>query len=485
MFKYALDSQQMRDIEEPAISSADKALLLMERAGLEVYKEIVANFAPGNVLVMCGPGNNGGDGYVVAELLLQAGWTVNLLKIAEAKTNSAQYFAKKYSGIVIDYKQLNLVEVDLIVDAIYGIGLDRNIDADVQKLITQVNAAHKSCVAIDMPSGIAATTGEILGEAITATLTITFHSKKLGHVLMPGLMHAGKVIVKDIGLPKIKDKPEYIKINTPDIWKHQIKLPQCFDNKYSRGCLAVIAGQMLGAARLAIYAARKSGCGIVKLFIQKSQSRHLVVEPGVVVVEYDDIDVLCKLISQHKVNAILYGPGTLVSDSTENNVIRLLALGKSMVIDAGAILNSNVLANAISNTQDVLLTPHAREFTRVFNIDSQVNKLDQVNQAMSMSGCTMLLKGMDTVIGSMDNMVIQDNGCPYLATAGTGDVLAGICGALMSQGIKADVSAMIATWVLSESAWRLGYGLLAEEIPIMIPKILQDLIDISKFDRYS
>ena len=475
MIKYALNSQQMREIEKLALNSKSDAINLMARAGTEVYNVMVERFKPCKVLIICGSGNNGGDGYVVANLLLKNNWDVKILQVASPKTEQAKYYCQQFKGDIISFKDVckNLEEAELIVDAIFGIGLSKKVPNDIAKLIKQINEKSKKCIAIDIPSGISATTGEILGDAIKAELTVTFHSKKIGHLFMPGLVNSNEVVVTDIGLPKIKEQKGYIKVNNPNIWKGNIKYPGYLDNKYSRGCLAIIVGQMIGAAIFATHAARKSGCGIVKLFIKKSSNNMYALEPGIILIEYENIHHLLELIEQHKATAILYGPGELKSDTTQENVINLLKLKKKIILDAGAILECTTLSDIIDIGQDVLLTPHEGEFKKSFGDNNKLDKVTRVKNAIDQSKCTILLKGIDTVIGDKDNnIVIQENGCPYLATAGTGDILAGMCGAFMSQGINSSMSAMIATWALSEAAWKIGYGLIAEEIPKMIPKIL-------------
>ena len=443
MIKYALNSQQMREIEKLALNSKSDAINLMARAGTEVYNVMVERFKPCKVLIICGSGNNGGDGYVVANLLLKNNWDVKILQVASPKTEQAKYYCQQFKGEIISFKDVckNLEEAELIVDAIFGIGLSKKVPNDIAKLIKQINEKSKKCIAIDIPSGISATTGEILGDAIKAELTVTFHSKKIGHLLMPGLVNSNEVVVTDIGLPKIKEQKGYIIVNNQNIWKGNIKYQGYLDNKYSR-------------------------CGIVKLFIKKSSNNMYALEPGIILIEYENIHHLLELIEQHKATAILYGPGELKSDTTQENVINLLKLKKKIILDAGAILECTTLSDIIDIGQDVLLTPHEGEFKKSFGDNNKLDKVTRVKNAIDQSKCTILLKGIDTVIGDKDNnIVIQENGCPYLATAGTGDILAGMCGAFMSQGINSSMSAMIATWALSEAAWKIGYGLIAEEIP--------------------
>ncbi len=471
MYKFALNSNQMHSIEAPIIRNKDTSLDLMHKAGKEVFDEIFKRFKPCKVLVICGFGNNGGDGYVVANLLHQNSWDVKLLKLGEPKTNSAKYYAKKYKGKIIDINNLNLEETDLIIDAIYGIGLSKEIDVTLKELIHKINNSNLKCISIDIPTGISENTGEILGAALKATLTITFHTKKIGHLLMPGLKHSGEVIVKDIGLSNLENTENYIKINTPEIWKNKLRFPQYEDNKYTRGCLGIIAGEMLGASILSTQAARKSGSGIVKLFIKNNVQFDNKLDAGIVIIKYKDIQQLNDLIIKHKVSSILYGPGTIASSETHNIVKNILKHNKPIVLDAGAIINYKSLKKLTTSNQDVLITPHEGEFKKIFNLSSEL-KINKVKLAVQLSNCKVLLKGVDTVIGCNDNILLQENGCPYLSTAGTGDVLAGICAGLMSQGLNSYFAASIAVWTLNEAAWKIGYGLVAEEIPQTIPNLL-------------
>ena len=255
------------------------------------------------------------------------------------------------------------------------------------------------------------------------------------------------------------------------IWKDKLRFPQYEDNKYTRGCLGVIAGEMLGASILSTQAARKSGAGIVKLFIKNTMQLDVELSPGIVIVRYKDTDQLNELIIKHKVSSILYGPGSIASQEKYNIVENLLKKNKSVVLDAGAIINYKSLKKLIHLEQDVLITPHEGEFKRNFGLNDET-KINKVKLAVQLSNCKVLLKGIDTAIGCNDDILLQENGCPYLSTAGTGDVLAGICAALMSQGIKLYYAASIAVWILNEAAWKIGYRLLAEEIPQVIPNLL-------------
>ena len=474
MYKFALNSHQMHAIEDPIVRNKDTSLDLMHKAGKEVFDEIFKRLKPCKVLVICGFGNNGGDGYVVANLLHKNSWDVKLLKLGEPKTSAAKYYAKKYKGKIIDISNLNLEETDLIIDAIYGIGLSKEIDVTLKELIHKINNSNLKCISIDMPTGISANTGEMLGNALKATLTITFHTKKIGHLLMPGLKYSGKVIVKNIGLSNLENTENYIKINTPEIWKNKLKFPRYEDNKYTRGCLGIIAGEMLGASILSTQAARKSGSGIVKLFIKNNLQFDNKLDPGIVIIKYKDIQQLNDLIIKHKVSSVLYGPGTITSSETYNIVENLIKKNKSIVLDAGAIISYKYLKKFINLNQDVLITPHEGEFKKIFDLNNE-SKINKVRLAAQFSNCKVLLKGIDTVIGCKDDILLQENGCPYLATAGTGDILAGICAGLMSQGLNSYYASSIAVWILNEAAWKIGYGLIAEEIPHVIPNIISDI----------
>lgn len=472
--KITLSGKQMLHFESLYIKDDNRAMHYMQKAGIAVYEE-VKKHKKCKVLVLCGCGNNGGDGYVVAELLRQNEWDVSVFSLEESRTDISKYYKSSYEG-KYDNSEESIRKADIIIDGLYGIGAKGRLPERILHVMEQVNRANKYCISIDIPSGISADTGAMLGNAIKANETITFFCKKLGHLLMPGKVYSGVVKVKDIGFPIACCSDKYL-INSPSLWKHLIPKPKFSDHKYSRGCLGIIAGDMIGASILAAQAARRSGCGIVKIFIN-TQTIIYPIYPGIVIISYTSKRHLIELLMEHKVKTVLFGSGVSAFEDVIDLVIELLKKYNSLIFDGGALIKKEVFSNYIEN-QDVLLTPHLAEFKRLFG-DTGKDKVQDLTDASNFSKSTILLKGADSIISRNKNVLIQDNGCPYLATAGTGDVLSGICGAFMSQGISSYFSCAISIWLMAESAKQIGYGLISEDIPDVIPKILKEILYIDE-----
>ena len=474
---------QMSAADGAAIAAGISGEKLMEAAGTAIAEAMRERWTPQPVTVLCGPGNNGGDGFVVARHLVDAGWTVRLALLGgeAALKGDAAIMAARWERPVeaLDPKLLDGAE--LVVDGLFGAGLGRPIDGVARDVIESIAARRLDCVAIDMPSGIHGDSGAIWGAAATARLTVTFFRRKPGHLLLPGRALCGEILVADIGIPEAVLDPiaPTLHANSPHLWGEVFPWPGAMDHKYSRGHAVVVGGgiETTGAARLAARAALRAGAGLVTLacpagaLIIYAQALEAVMTRAI-----DEPDGFDDLLADGRKNAVLIGPGNGVGEVTRKRVLASLAAKKACVFDADALTSfenqSSEMFNAI--TSPCVLTPHEGEFARLFTCEG--DKPSRVRAAAAESGAVVLLKGADTVIAAPDGRVaINDNAPPELATAGSGDVLAGIAVALLAQGMTAYDAACAAAWLHGDAAACFGPGLIAEDICATLPVVLASL----------
>jgi NAD(P)H-hydrate epimerase len=476
-----LTVEQMYRADAAAAASGIPSLSLMEAAGAAVARVIRQRWRPRRVSVLAGPGNNGGDGFVVARLLADRGWpvTVALLGAVDRLRGDAAVNAGRWSGPLVPLAEPVLDGDPLVVDALFGAGLGRPVDGIAAALIGTINRRRLDCVAVDVPSGVHGDTGEILGSAPDCRATVTFFRAKPGHLLFPGRRLCGHLRVADIGIPEaVLDAigPE-IFANDPDLWRGELHRPAAADSKYDRGHAVIVGGPtMTGAARLAADAARRAGAGLVTIAAGPESFPVYAgaASPGTIVHPVASDDDFAAYIEDARRNALLIGPGASVSAVTRRRVEAALAAGKACVLDADAITvfrdDPEALFAAIE--APCILTPHEGEFRRLFAGDG--SKLERAKAAALASGAVILLKGADTVIAAPDGRTaINTNAPPTLATAGSGDVLAGIVVGLLAQGMGAFLAACAATWIHGEAAARIGRGLIAEDLSGALPSVFQ------------
>lgn len=499
-----LSAEQMREADQLTIESGTQGIELMEEAGRVCAEAITKLFKPQEVLVFCGPGNNGGDGFVIARHLEQWGWDVRVaceIGIEELGGDAATAAGRWHS--VSNRKRLRrLRDVEfrastLFIDAMFGTGLARDLDGHLADLIDRINASGRPIVAIDMPSGICAGTGRVLGAAIEADYTISLAALKRGQVLMPGRLHCGEIIVADIGISEDALKqvealdPAKVFKNTPDIWEHAFPWPDPMGHKYTRGHLVVVSGPALstGASRLAASAGLRAGAGLVTLVgdreALKEHAAHLT---AIMLREAGDAKALTGLLEDSRKNAIVIGPGHGAGEATRQSVSAVLRSCRAVVLDADALTSfegkSEVLFEAIKGP--TVLTPHLGEFGRLFGIseDQEIDRLTQALAAAKRAGAVVVLKGPDTIIACPDDRVaISVNAPPWLATAGSGDVLSGMIGALLAQGMPPFEAACAGVWLHGEAANELGLGLISEDLPLVLPEVILGLLQIGAGDE--
>ena len=490
-----LTVDEMYEADAAAVSAGVASLDLMEAAGGAIVSEIQDRWESRPVAVLCGPGNNGGDGFVTARLLDEAGWPVRLalLGATDKLTGDAAVNAGKWQGQVEELAPEVLDGQPLVVDALFGAGLARPVEGRALAVIEEINGRKLACVAVDIPSGVHGDSGAIMagekaGGAPQATVTVTFFRPKPGHFLLPGRGLAGDLGVADIGIPEtvLAGIGPRTRVNGPELWIAGFPWPDAEAHKYTRGHAVVVGGsEMTGAARLAAMGARRSGAGLVTIASPPGAfAVYAAEEPGTLVKSVDDIAGFRDLLGDARKNAVLVGPGAGISADTRDKVLAALETGKAVVVDADGLSvfadDPDSLFKAVKGP--CLLTPHEGEFKRLFPMEG--DKLSRARNAAQRSGAVVLLKGPDTVIAAPDGdgdtggnarAVINATGSPDLATAGSGDVLAGMALGLLSQGMDVFDAACASAWLHGIMAERIGSGLIAEDLPAKLPDVLREL----------
>ena len=445
---------------------------LMEAAGRAVAHAILRRYRPTRTLILAGPGNNGGDGYVAARWLERAGWDVSVAALALPRAGSdAALAAARWHGPMRDFSIASVQRAQLVVDAVFGAGLDRPMAGLAAEVLA---SARAPIIAVDVPSGVCGATGAMGGFAAQAALTVTFFRRKPGHLLLPGRDLCGTLLLADIGLPQavLAHIAPRCFANGPALWT--LPRPGAQSHKHSRGHVTIISGEaMTGAALLAARAARRGGAGLVTLACTDAASAalHRAGEPGALVLEAAGAGaLLAAILDDARREVVLLGPGLPPDATTRGMLGGLLASGRRVVVDAGALTAGAGMPDALRGT--ALLTPHEGEFSRVFG-DPGEDRLAAARASAARSGAVVLLKGSDSIIAAPDGRAaINHNAPPWLATGGTGDVLAGLAAALLAQGMPPFEAACAAAWIQGEAAHPIGRGLIAEDLPISIAETM-------------
>ena len=479
-----LTPAEMGAADRAAIAAGVTGAALMEAAGRAVADAAMRRWSRRPVAVLCGPGNNGGDGFVAARHLAAAGWPVRLGLLGEraALRGDAAHHAALWPGAVEPLSPALLDGAALAIDAIFGAGLARPVDGVARAVIETLAARRIPTLAVDVPSGLDGATGAVLGAAAPADVTVTFFRKKPGHLLLPGRKICGTLFLAPIGTPdSVLDalSPATFE-NGPPLWLEAYPWPDAESHKYRRGHALVRGGAvMTGAARLAARAAGRMGAGLVTLAAPESAwPVYAAALTSVIVRPVSGERGFAALLDDPRRNAILIGPGAGTNDSVRHDALAALAAARGLVLDADALTifadAPDALFGAIRGP--TALTPHEGEFARLFGPAAGRNKLARAREAAARSGAVVLLKGADTVIASPDGRAaINANAPPELATGGSGDVLAGMILGLLAQGVDPFRAAAAAAWLHGEAARAFGPGLVADDLPEMLPRVLRRL----------
>jgi len=485
-----LTTAEMAEADRRTIAGGVAGIELMENAGRSIADAVTARHPPGlGVAVVAGPGNNGGDGFVAARFLAERGYRVRVLLVGDPNRlkGDAALAAQRWQGPTAAAAPAALMPADIVIDALFGAGLDRPVEGVARAMIEAMNAAP--CVyAVDLPSGINGTTGAVMGLAVNATETVTFFRRKIGHVLLPGRLHCGNVRIADIGiaasvLDQIKPR---ISINAPDLWAKGFPLPRVDGHKYARGHAVVVSGGVssTGAARLAARGALRAGAGLVTIASpREALAVNAAASLAVMVRPVDGADELTSFLDDPRRNVVVLGPGGGVGQPMRDLVLAALKGERAVVLDADALTSfadePQVLCAAVrTRGKATLMTPHEGEFSRLFKAleDEAPSKLERARRAAQTTGAVVLLKGPDTVVAAPDGRAaIADNAPPWLATAGSGDVLAGIVAGCLAQGMSGFEAAAAAVWLHGEAGSAAGPGLIAEDLPEEMPGIYRRL----------
>ena len=454
---------------------------LMQVAGRAVVREIRRRFSPCRVSVLCGPGNNGGDGFVVAHELCAAGWSVRVALLGErsALRGDALHHAVRWAGAVQPLSADAVADAELVIDALFGSGLSRPLEDGVARLLATIAARRIPVLAIDVPTGVMGDTGQSVG-AVGAACTVTFTRKKPGHLLQPGRDLCGDLVLSDLGTPAAVIDALGIDTweNSPALWRERMPQLETSGNKFSRGHALVSGGfPTTGAARMAARAAARAGAGLTTVAVPEiAWPVYAAALTSIMVKPIARAEDFARLLDDTRYSALLIGPGAGISAATRERALAMLATARPVLLDADAI---SVFAPHPPDLFDAIvgpcvLTPHDGEFARLFATDG--DKLTRARAAARSSGAIVVLKGSDTVIVAPDcRAIINANAPPTLATAGSGDVLGGIILGLLAQGMEPFLAAAAGVWLHGAAATDFGPGLLAEDLPDLLPAVLRRL----------
>lgn len=479
MARDILTVAQMTAADHAAVADGTPIRVLMERAGEAVADTVRARYARRSVVIWCGPGDNGGDGYVAARHLRRRGWQVAVEAAYPPSSDACRWAGSRWKGEVRPLSA-EVSPGTLYIDALFGAGLSRPLEGEIAKLTRASREQPLTIVAVDTPSGISGDTGRPLGEAaFRADLTITFHRRKPAHVLLEGREACGAIVVADIGLSSIHESDLYE--NDPQLWGRRFPWPALDAHKHTRGRLKVVSGEMwsTGAARLSARGALRIGAGAVTVLSPPgalaTNAAHL---EAIMLAPFGGEADLA--VAAEDADAVIIGPAAGVGEATARNLQALASTGAALVVDADALTSFRHDPEELFACldRDDVLTPHPGEFERIFPglLARSPERITAAREAAKRAGAVVLLKGPDTVVAAPDGRAaVSLNGTPWLATAGSGDVLAGFIGGLIAQGMESFEAACAGAWIHAECGARHGPGLIAEDLPDLAPAVLAEL----------
>ena len=456
---------------------------VMQKAAKACYLFILKNLNIKNILVLCGPGNNGGDGVLIAHHLIKQNFSVDICyPLGFPKTKDS----KKALDLLTEKKNIkenvSFEDYALIIDAVFGTGFNKELKSNTASLFDKINKSKAKIISIDMPSGVFTDNGQMNQIAIKANITLALHRFKPGQWLLPGKEFCGNNVLLDIGLSNI-DNECFLKLNYP----LKLPVPSMGDHKFSRGCCVIVAGEnLIGASKLAYFSASQSalraGSGLCKLLVNKKNEQFFksyILEE--MLLTYDNNKDFISVIENEECNSLIFGCG--IDNTIANKEILTFLLNKkiNLVLDATifSLFQENInefLSLLNQRKNNTVMTPHAGEFKRIFKITN--NKVHDCLKAAKESNSIVVYKGHDTVIGAADGQCyINAESSPYLATAGSGDVLAGLIGGFLSQEINVLDAARLGCYIHSQCGINLGPGLTAGDLVKEIPNVIKKMTD--------
>jgi hydroxyethylthiazole kinase-like uncharacterized protein yjeF len=490
-----LTAAEMERADRLTIAAGTPGFALMLSAGQAVAEAAMDLVEDGPIVVVAGRGNNGGDGFVAAAELAARGREVSVILLCERDSlqGDAASASRGWKFPVLPFNPHAIGHPALIIDALFGAGLNRPVKGEPLDMIEAINAHGAPVLSVDLPSGVNGTSGAVMGAAVRATETVTFFRRKPAHLLLPGRMHCGRVRVADIGINARvlgEIRPQTFE-NIPQAWRKSFPVPQIDGHKYARGHAVIVSGDITatGAARLSARGALRAGAGLVTLASPRDAlAVNAAALTAVMVRAVDTVVEFAELLSDKRLNACVIGPGAGVGGRTRDIVLTALSAKRHLVLDADALTSfaeaPDHLFEAIKASHDpqVVLTPHEGEFPRLFsdmsNKHPNRSKLERVRAAAERCGAVVLLKGSDTVVAAPDGRAtIAANAPPWLATAGAGDVLAGMIAGMLAQAVPAFEAASIGAWMHGEAAREAGPGLIAEDLTEVLPAVFRRLYD--------
>ncbi len=465
-----------------AISNGVSGAVLMEAAGRAIANAIMARWAPRPAAVLCGPGHNGGDGWVAARHLAGAGWPVRVFSavlVSELKGDAAGA-ARGWTGPVEALERCDPAQFGLVIDALFGAGLTRALDGEAARLAGACGQGPV-VVSADLPSGLDGLSARAGGAAFRADLTVTFHRLKPAHVLQPGRALCGEIVCADIGIPDgwEGEAQPCAQLNHPDLWPVPGLALEPDAHKHTRGRLLVLSGPSgaSGAARLSARAGLLGGAGFVTLACPADAVAEAAGDPALVIRALGPGDLEAVMAASRPAAAVL-GPGAGLDDVLKARVALALERRIPLVLDADAL---SVFADAPEALfarlhPRCVLTPHAGEFERLFPglTAGALNKIEAAREAARLAHAVIVFKGPDTVIAAPGGAVrVNVHASARLATAGTGDVLAGLIGAFLAQGAAPFDAASAAVWLHGDAGRQLGPGASAGDVLARLPGVLE------------
>lgn len=498
---------EMAEVDRLAPAAGTPGLVLMDRAGRAVAdgcESLLRASGGRRVLVLCGPGSNGGDGFVSADLLRQRGHDVTVAAARQptAMTGDAAAVAARWKGAVLDLDAVDPQPFDLVVDALFGAGLSRALEGPALGIVERVAASGTPVLAVDLPSGLSGDTGQVLGPSLRATTTVTFFRLKPAHLLMPGRDRCGEVILADIGIDRglLDSLGVTLARNCPDLWWPAFPKPAAEGHKYTRGHLLVVSGPMptTGAARLAARGGARIGAGLVTVASPDDAiATHAAHLTSIMLRACEGPAALDDILADVRKNAVVIGPALGHGPDARALVAAALrpgfALGRETAKPRGAVVDADALtlfkgepdglaALVAGSSGPVVVTPHDGEFASLFGqergISDLPSKVERARAAAKRLGAVLVLKGPDTVVAAPDGRAsIAGEDAPWLATAGSGDVLSGMIGGLLAQAMPPFEAASAAVWIHAAAARRFGPGLISEDLPESLPRVLKALFD--------